>query len=194
VEGEEKSSGGDAGGFEQGGARPRRRGAGGHGRPPSSLWQHGCSLDLARCGAREEGEEQEKKEKGERSMPRLRAGRRPSSTPAITGRGEDETLRRHCVLREMRERRKMDLGLLGTQCRSGFCPADTCARPSILMDGQRQPASHGPVSAHAGVASRPVRRPAGRLLGLGARWTWEDRPWAVFSRGPKRKVSAQYVL
>jgi hypothetical protein len=31
-----------------------------HGQPPSSLWPHGCSLDLARCGAREEGEEQKK--------------------------------------------------------------------------------------------------------------------------------------
>jgi hypothetical protein len=64
------------------------------------------------CGTREEEEGQEKKEKGGRNLPRLRAGRRLSSTPAITGRREDETLRRLCV-REARGRKKNGLGLQG---------------------------------------------------------------------------------
>jgi hypothetical protein len=79
------------------------------------------------CGTREEEEGQEKKEKGGRNLPRLRAGRRLSPTPAITGRREDETLRRLCV-REARGKKKNGLGLLGSWPR-GFCSSDGRGQP-----------------------------------------------------------------
>jgi hypothetical protein len=62
------------------------------------------------------------------------------------------------------------------------------------IDGSRQPAPYRPKPAQAGGDGRLKWQPARRLPGLGPRRTREDRPWAVFSRGPKRKVSAQYVL
>jgi hypothetical protein len=81
------------------------------------------------CGTREEEEGQEKKEKGGRNLPRLRAGRRLSSTPAITGRREDETLRRLCV-REARGRKKNGLGLQGAPAAGGFCSREKRGQPS----------------------------------------------------------------
>jgi hypothetical protein len=80
----------------------------------------------------------------------------------------------------------------------GFWSSDACGRPSdshprrsTAMNGL-QP--FGPVVAHEGVGAGPFWWPSHSLLGLRPRRMREDRPWTVFSRGSKRKGSAQYVL
>jgi hypothetical protein len=91
----------------------------------------------------------------------------------------------------------MTLGFKGPAA-GGFCSSETCGQPSDHHLQKWTALSVqwlvGQVLAQAGAARRPVRRPAGWLLGRGPMRVCGGRPWAAFSRGPKRKGSAQYVL
>jgi hypothetical protein len=145
-------------------------------------------------------EGQERKEEGRSMLRRMPAGaavhrRRPS--PAT---GKTKPAAGQACVREARGRRKVKWSRVsrGASRHPGGCIYETHGRPSD-PDLRKWTALHGRVptcrkTTQVAGDGRPKWQPARRLLGLGPRLMQEDRPRAVFSRGPKRKGFAQYVF
>jgi hypothetical protein len=166
-------------------------GASQHLLPSRHGWRN--PLDLAVSGLEECGRGKRPEREGVEEPAAVFFARRCRSLPSPVDHRPRRSARRRVVCaRDAVEKEKWARVTRGRRPQVGFAHAIWADdRPILIRCDQRLLAVDawmGQSRPRRDKARRPLRRPAGLLLGRGPKRVRGKRQWAAFSRGPKRKV------